>query len=286
MNKKLRIYGMSMCALLCFASCSSDEKDQPSPSPDQKGVEFIPNLSEPVRATDTRFESGDAISVWAVKAVNGSAGTLKSSGNYADNVRFDYNGSRFVAHSSKIEKSDADLLNYFAVYPYASSNSNRFSFRVMTDQTSRTNYTLSDLCAAITGVLESSTVELSFFHVLSQIVIDVDSSFGNVTGIDLNGMCISAVVDLNEQMIYGSSTYKGTIKMSSNGTRSYRAIIPIQKVSKDYKIATVHTDSGDYDWNIEEAVEFKTGRSYYYQLKVKDSGVINFGGSITPWETN
>lgn len=290
MNKFV-LYGVALCLSLGLGACSSDDKDEPAvPMPvpvEQNGVEFVPYLAEPTRATDTRFESGDAISVWAVKSVNGNAGTLKSgSGNYANNVRFNYNGSRFVAATSAIEKSDAEKLNYFAVYPYASTNSSRFTFRVKNDQTSRTNYTLSDLCLAKTSVMASKTVELSFSHAMAQIIIDVDASLGNVTSIELPRVAISAIVDLNNWTIDSTSASVGSVKMSPNGTRSYRAIIPIQKVAKDYEFAIVHTASGDYKWNIEQATEFRSGCSYSYTLKATSSGAVNFGGVIAPWQTN
>jgi len=288
--KKLLLYGITTCTAL-FAACSSDEKDQPAmpaPTPaEQNGVEFIPYLSELSRATDTRFESGDAISVWAVKAVNGAAGSLKNgSGNYANNVRFNYNGTRFVAHSTPIEKADAEKLNYFAVYPYATTNSSRFTFRVKNDQTSRANYTLSDLCLARTSVMASKTVELSFSHALAQLIIDVDASLGNVTGVELPNIATSAIIDINNWSIDSTSGTVGSVKMSPNGTRSYRAVIPIQKIYKDYELAIVHTTSGDYKWAIEQTTEFRSGCSYSYTLKATSSGTVSFGGTITPWETN
>ena len=49
------------------------------------------------RATETTFETGDAIGVYAAVRMSSAPATLKTSGNYADNKRFVWNGSQFVA---------------------------------------------------------------------------------------------------------------------------------------------------------------------------------------------
>ncbi|WP_374046893.1 fimbrillin family protein [uncultured Bacteroides sp.] len=61
-------------------------------------VSFSAEINPLSRATDTKFDIKDNIGVFAVKSNgNDSKGTLQSSGNYADNVKYTYNGSRFTS---------------------------------------------------------------------------------------------------------------------------------------------------------------------------------------------
>ena len=66
----------------------------------QSSVSFQAKIGPMSRATDTRFDIGDEISVYAVLAQSGdNKGYLESSGNYADNIRYTYNGTKFNVSS-------------------------------------------------------------------------------------------------------------------------------------------------------------------------------------------
>ena len=101
----------------------------------EESVNFMPSFGQGgTRATETAFERGDEISVFAVDPNTGTA--LKTSGNYADNERYTYDGSIFTAAGAGISISNANTagLAYYAVYPYSASTSNRMTFSVNKDQ--------------------------------------------------------------------------------------------------------------------------------------------------------
>lgn len=90
---------------MALNSCTKaeiDENDPDNENPDieQKDnfVSFSAEINAPSRATDTKFDIQDNIGVFAVKSNgNDNKGIILSSGNYADNVKYTYNGSRFTS---------------------------------------------------------------------------------------------------------------------------------------------------------------------------------------------
>lgn len=91
---------ISFLAAFCMAlfSCSSGgggtDPDVPNPSqPDKPSVEKLPiNISTTItRATETAFENGDQTGLFVVNHnTDGTPSTLKTSGNYVDNMLFTY----------------------------------------------------------------------------------------------------------------------------------------------------------------------------------------------------
>ena len=69
------------------------------------------------RATETTFETGDAIGVYAAVRMSSAPATLKTSGNYADNKRFIWNGSQFVADGDANEIAAGSETIIMPYYP-------------------------------------------------------------------------------------------------------------------------------------------------------------------------
>ena len=100
------------------------------------------------RATETTFETGDAIGVYAAVRMSSAPATLKTSGNYADNKRFVWNGSQFVADGDANEIAAGYETDYYAYYPYREDMGNPldYDFSIQGDQ--REGITLSDFMYA------------------------------------------------------------------------------------------------------------------------------------------
>jgi len=295
MKKSLMMSLTATMVAVGLAACSSggkDEPEMPEPTPEPETpegyeqVDFVSTIDPQSRATDTGFDPGDQISVWAVKSNGSTPAALLASGNYATNLKYTYNSNNiFVANSESIKKDAATNLNYYAVYPYSSSNRPSFTFSIKTDQSSYENYTASDLCVAFTDPTAATTVRLPFVHALVKIVIDIDSSISDVTGVELTAFT-QTLVDLNKREVesFGNTSM---IKMCTNGQRSYRAIIPIMTIPKGELAAIVHTRSGDLEWRIEDSYEFRSGMLYSFTLsRTSEGGQVGFTATISPWETD
>lgn len=277
---------------LGLMGCGGDDDDDddpvdiPTPTPPSSAttVEFQATIDNYSRNTDTNFENGDEISVWAMESYSGTRAELVPSRSYANNKRYTYNSSRFTATpANAISKDDDVRLNYYAVYPYSMLNSNNFSFSVETDQSVIENYNASDLCLARTSVVSSPLVDLNFVHALSQIIINVDASIGTVSSIVLTNVKQNVIIDLNDWLVesYGVT---GNIRMLPYGTRSFKAVVPIMSVSAGMQLAVIHSSKGDFYWTISQNIDFSSGMSYSFTLSPSSSdSSVSFTGEITPW---
>ena len=211
-------------------------------------VEFLPTLAAMTRATDTQFENGDRIGVFAVKASSGdNRAILANKGsNYADNVAYSYNGSRFTA-SNGIEVDSDTKLFYTAVYPYVSTAANAFSFDVRDNQSATGAYTASDLCTASTEATSAKEVELKFSHRLTKVIITLtgDGWTGNDITVKMRNLMATASVDLNSVTFVGTGAKKDIV-CAPNGTRSYKVVVPPQLVGQGEKLLTVTMNGVDY----------------------------------------
>ncbi|MDY3266603.1 MAG: fimbrillin family protein [Phocaeicola sp.] len=276
---------------LFFNSCgktdvSTEDPDANIPDSGNNGefVSFSAEINSLSRASDTKFDVNDNIGVFAVKSNgNDSKGIILSSGNYADNVKYTYNGSKFTSSNGIEIENDGTKYYYHAVYPYTPEASDVFSFSVKEDQRND-NYTLSDLCTAHSTATSAQLVDLKFSHRLSKLIINLEGSnwpSGDYS-IKLNDVYTNASVDLNA-LSFAKGNKKGNITMSSNGNMSYKAILPPQTIYMD-NFATLSIGSKNYSITLDKNITMKSGMQYEISVTYKNNNVIvEFTGDIYPW---
>lgn len=292
MKKFSFILGVMACAsIVSLNSCSkaevsNEEPDIDVPDTGDKGkfVSFSADINSLSRASDTKFDTNDNIGVFAVESNgNDSKGIILSSGNYADNVKYTYNGSKFTSSNGIEIEDDGTKYYYHAVYPYTSGASDVFDFSVKEDQRND-NYTLSDLCTAHSSATSAQMVDLKFSHRLSKLIINLEGNnwpSGDYS-IKLNNVSISASVDLNA-LSFSKGNKTGDIIMSSNGNMSYKAILPPQTIYKD-NFATLSIGSKNYSITLDKNITMKSGMQYEISVSYKNNAVIvEFNGDIYPW---
>ena len=116
----MTLFFLSLSALLCLVSCSSENgKVDPTPTPTPDPVKIPINISMDVwtRVTDTAYESGDKVGIYVVNYQGASSGTLQSSGNYVDNMCFTYAGN-WTPESEIYWKDETTKANFYCYYPY------------------------------------------------------------------------------------------------------------------------------------------------------------------------
>ena len=282
---------IACCGIIALNSCTKaeiDENDPDNENPDieQKDnfVSFSAEINAPSRATDTKFDIQDNIGVFAVKSNgNDNKGIILSSGNYADNVKYTYNGSRFTSSNGIEIDEDGTKYYYHAVYPYTTDASDNFMFSIKQDQTGK-NYTLSDLCTAHTSATSSKLVDLKFRHRLSKLIVNLEGGnwpSGDYT-LKLNSVYTNASVDLNAMnFTYGNK--KGEVIMAANGNMSYKAVLPPQILAKD-NFATLSIGSKNYPVTLSNSLNMKSGMQYEISLTYNNDAVtVEFTGDIYPW---
>ncbi len=242
---------------ICVAACNKN--DQPVSPQAESYVNFLSENSSTTKATDTQFETGDRISVFAT-----TDGNIYRE-NYANNIAYTYLNERFIPTGEGIALEDERTsLYYCAIYPYlqiADYNwGNAFAFQVQSNQSTHSGYTNSDLMLAYTDQASSaSLIPLKFNHQLSKVVINtVDFASSDLT-IILSDVYTNVMVNLNDRSVTSSTNRKSTVTLGANGTNSYRAIIPSQTIKRDTQLATVTQNGNRYSVAAPKDITFSSG---------------------------
>ncbi len=296
---KQKLFLTILCTLMLAASCGGGGTDviEPTPQPEPTTpeptptvvVSFVPYLDAPTRATDTSFDINDRVGVFAVESSGSdNRAIIADHGNYADNVQYQYDGSRFNRVNTGIEIPQDGKLYYTAIYPYVSNASNSFTFGVNGDQRTPEAYTSSDLCTASTNATSEKLVDLRFSHRLSKIVINLTGDGWNSSDIQVKvkNVHTSANVNLNNLTFTAIGSTKDVI-CASNGTLSYKVILPPQSVSQNEKLFVITMNGADYTVETQGNLEFHSGKAYEYTINMDaNHEIVEFTGDINPWNVD
>ena len=168
-----RYIGLATLALLVMG-CEKEDSYQV-----EEGAMRIEVLHpSATRATETAFESGDVIGLYATEYAGEVAAPLQISGNWANNVATTYNGSVWTP-AKKIFWSE-NKMDVYGYYPYMTPTSiDEHLWSVQLDQSTPetadalSGYEASDfLWAKATGVEQTNgDVQLQFKHKCTKMVI-------------------------------------------------------------------------------------------------------------------
>ena len=214
------------------------------------------------RATETTFETGDAIGVYAAVRMSSAPATLKTSGNYADNKRFVWNGSQFVADGDANEIAAGYETDYYAYYPYREDMGNPldYDFSIQGDQ--REGITLSDfMYAANRSGTTDKVITLAFSHRLSRLQVTYTPEAGEA----LSGVTIQrAKATANINLGTGTANTLGAtsdIRMYNDGG-TFTAVIPAQDRDADGTFLTLlFADGTKKDYTLTAKKEFLAGHT-------------------------
>ena len=214
------------------------------------------------RATETTFETGDAIGVYAAVRMSSAPATLKTSGNYADNKRFIWNGSQFVADGDANEIAAGYETDYYAYYPYREDMGNPldYDFSIQGDQ--REGITLSDfMYAANRSGTTDKVITLAFSHRLSRLQVTYTPEAGEA----LSGVTIQrAKATANINLGTGTANTLGAtsdIRMYNDGG-TFTAVIPAQDRDADGTFLTLlFADGTKKDYTLTAKKEFLAGHT-------------------------
>ena len=249
---------LAMTTLLSLQGCENEEgtaihsRDTVSFEIDAGGA----------RATETTFETGDAIGVYAAVRMSSAPATLKTSGNYADNKRFVWNGSQFVADGDANEIAAGYETDYYAYYPYREDMGNPldYNFSIQGDQ--REGITLSDfMYAANRSGTTDKVITLAFSHRLSRLQVTYTPEAGEA----LSGVTIQrAKATANINLGTGTANTLGAtsdIRMYNDGG-TFTAVIPAQARDADGTFLTLlFADGTKKDYTLTAKKEFLAGHT-------------------------
>lgn len=282
--------------LLGLNACSSDDS-LTSDINDVNVMRFdavYPGQSA-TRVTATNFENKDTVGVF----VTGADTVLQVSGNYVNNRKLTYDGTKWVPEKT-IYWNDGKY-DVYAYYPYRGTVTSieNYPFSVSTDQSvektdsTTSGYEASDfLWASTKGATASGdAVKLQFRHVLSKIVVKLaksDSYTGNLPDtaeVYIHNTVPCAWIDLSagysELNPYATTA---SIKARPVGNYTYEAIVVPQRLERSQPLIEIVTQGVSY--LVESSFLFKPGMQHTVTVALTDNSdqiSINIGGAIVDW---
>lgn len=166
MRKYIYYLSLALAAVFALASCAKEEDK----ALQQREIKFSASLGTfQVKATDTAFEKGDAVGVYAL-------GTTTFS-----NRKLVYDGVNLTAEtpvywSSYQQVNEGNLFRAYYPYQEGLENEKDYFFTVQPDQSTHASYTASDLMVGDAYASPSDgTVHLNFVHQMSKVVLTIDN---------------------------------------------------------------------------------------------------------------
>jgi uncharacterized protein (TIGR02145 family) len=226
---------------------------------------------EPVitRATETDFETGDAIGLSVVRA----------SGDHATNVQLTYDGTAFSGDLNWYENGE-EASTLKAYYPYVEGETLPATFGVQADQSKGT--ASSDFVSAVKeNVLPSANaVPLVFKHRMSRLVVTIKNNSGapiDEVRFDEFVLRVTVGEDLTVKIIDGAR-WMSVTAFENDG--KYYAIVPPQKVAP---VVGVYVNGKERQERLAETT-FEPGKQYSVSIVVnKEDMKVVLAGDIENW---
>lgn len=286
---------LAMASTIMLCGCnglpSPDNGDDPKPDEPQ----LIPiNLTTDIwmKATDNGYEVNDKVGIYTVNYVDGTPGTLVSSGNHLDNTCFTYDGTAWSPETPVYWKDSKTPADFYCYYPYTASVSDVSSleFTVKEDQSTLDNYKASDLLWGKTEGAEPSDKPVNILtkHALSNIVIYVvpgdgfteESLAAEDITVTITGVKTKAGLNLATGKVTADGDLKDIRPYKENGW--WRALVVPQDI-----IGTqiVKVTVGEDTYTLTQTVTFESNKQHKCTVKVNRIGEgvnITIGG----WESS
>lgn len=276
--KKFTIF--ATLAMVALAAISCNKNEEPKPQTEQKVISVSTSLYSFTKATDTAFESGDAIGVHII--------SNQPNEPYLNNAKYTYNGTAWKGEQTNYwYKDESVVADIYAYYPYSTNggyNATGINFTVNSDQTTPAGYTASDLMLAkASSKPTAEAVKLGFKHALSKVVVNINSELDE------------AIADVMFSDVYGTATVSlasgaATVSGSKGGIKALQVsdnqwqliIVPQENVTP--KLIVTTTAQKQYTFDIESAVSFAAGKVSTTTISLtKESISTSFTTEVTDW---
>lgn len=274
-----KILYITVLALFALVSCN---KVAPEATDDGQ---ILFNLSLPgTRATASAFESGDAVSLYAVEYDGAVQMPLQVGGNWFNNEKLTFNGSAWVGARSLYWATGA--CDFYAFYPYQASigSMEKYPFSVAVNQNSAKTaealggYEASDLMYAYAENVSRSagSVNLSFHHMMSKLVVRVvkGAQFEGDIPNDIVAHVYNTETDCTVNWLTGSVEKnpfgaKNTITMKKISNERFEAVLVPQNIEK--RTPLIELTMGGIAYLLEYSLSFRPGYVHYVDLTLNTS---------------
>lgn len=284
-------------ATLAFVIAGCENSDNIPVIDDAMRIEVLhPSAT---RATETSFENGDVIGLYATEYSGDFAAPLQISGNWANNVATTFDGTSWTP-AKKIFWSE-NKMDVYGYYPYMTPTSiDEHLWSVQLDQSTPetadalSGYEASDfLWGKATGVSQTDgDVQLEFKHRCSKLVVklvkgkDYSGVLPTESELYIHSTVPTATIDFTNgavtKYIYGEME---TIKAKRVDDGTFEAIIIPQRMETRRPFIEYIANGVSYLY--EGTFVFKAGKLHTLELTINsnpDQIEIEVGGNIKDWE--
>lgn len=295
MKRKARLFAL-LAMLFVIGACNDIPEVPPVGGDDLSNIELKIDAvtGDFTRATDTAFETGDAISVFGYKS---DLDDYTSWQTWLANGQFTKGSNGFSSDQPYYWYEGEDKGHIVGLYPYnADYTAENFigdgiTFNVKLDQSTHAGYTASDLMFAVANDVTPSTekVVLEFKHLLSKLVVDIDNQTART------------IRDVYVTNVYGGATYTivggytngnietikaGKLANASSGyTDSYALIVPPHEGIPSIAITT--TDDKQYTFSVNEAINFNPSKVRHLKVTITEESIsTEIDATIRDWDAD
>ena len=261
------------------------KKPDPAREADRLPIRITTGLD--TRATDTAFDTGDAVGLYV------SVGeAISSSGNHVSNTSFTFDGSAWQSEQELFWKDSETPADFYCYYPYRSSipDVHAVPVAVSSDQSTAAGYAEGDfLWGKRTEVTPTADpVRIQVGHLMSNLLIflepgngyDAVSLSADLQDIRVTGTLLHATVDLTDGTVVPTGAAEDIRPFPEDS--HYRALVVPQTVSG---VPLVSFRVANYTYTFSPNITLLSGKRHKCTLRVnKTSEGIDIG--IIGWETD
>ena len=269
MKKSLILLAAAAMALVGCNKQASVPAGQPG------DVKFTSNIQVyTLKATDTAFENGDKIGIFAGAPIG------------KDNVQAVVSGTS-LNHNSAIKWKDGDnsIVKFYAYYPYVANATKNLAFAVQANQNNG-GYKKSDLMlASAQSAQTENAVALNFKHALSKVAIGVVNNFTDATvkNVVVEGVALEVGVNLETGALSPADVLPGNItaRVIPGG---YELILVPQTASPKIRVSL--SNGKEYVFELKGSFEFKAGKKATASLTVDpqaEANAVLFSLDVADW---
>ena len=280
--KKISLIVLSIAAGCMLWSCE-DLPGTDIPKGDE--ITFAANIGAfQVKSTDTGFEDGDAIGLYALEPVN------------AVNVKLTVRDGVLTPESPVYwGEGQTAATAFYAYYPYSASfvPTGETLFSLPTNQSTKATYCSCDIMGANTAAApDGGAVRLNFMHLLSKVEITLTGSLAaSVSKVEIKDIPVKANIKVSDREVT-ASTENGTVTACpvelAGGAKAWWAIvIPGTNLSPTVVVTT--SDGQVFEYVTPTVQNFDIGYKYPTELAVEPSAQptpVEFNFSVTDWNND
>ena len=283
--KKYLLIASALMAVAALSGCSDIEEAQTSGAPE--AIRFTASIGRYTKATDTSFEKGDKIGLYAGEPLN------------LVNIPLEYdNGVLKSAQTLHWAEGQTGKVAFRAYYPFfeeMESQPEVVPFSVRKDQSKHEDFTNSDLMFASAEASPSDeSVKLVFDHLLSKLVLEIDNQSGDpvaqvLVGGPLRASLVNRVTGavgaatVNPEESEDEVIYKPLVEQSGNKTQC-SLILPPQKADVGVVVLTAGGRTAAF---MAKQADLVSGKMHKGVLTLKEIPVgdeVEFTLSVEEWK--